>query len=87
MKAPPSDSATSSTHDASCSGTWEQYSVDPRYWIYICWWRDHSIFGVGFNTIQNYGLYYWAGDYNSDGYAIGRLFWTGVVPQINYVHS
>jgi hypothetical protein len=87
MKAPPSDSATSSRHDMTCSGRWEPYWVDTRYWIYVCYWREHSIFGVGYNTELNYSLFYWAGDYNSDGYAIGRLFYTGVVPQINYVHS
>jgi len=72
-----------------CSG-WFRYPVDPRYFIYVCTFRPHSLPGASpgiFNNVTNYEAYYWAGDRNSNGQAVGRLFYTGVVPQINYVHG
>lgn len=73
----------------SCSG-WNRYVVDPRYWVYGCFWTPHSLPGASpgiFNNVTEYELYYWTGAVDANGWAVARLFYRGIVPQINYVHG
>jgi hypothetical protein len=65
---------------------WVRYALDPRYWIYFCYWQPPSgaelpgaalgIFSNPTNPVTYWEAYYWAGNDNY-GRPFGRLFWSG----------
>jgi hypothetical protein len=56
-----------------------RYQLDPRYWVYYCYWRLHSLPGASpgiFNNVTQYNGYYYVGD-DAYGRPIWRFFQTG----------
>jgi hypothetical protein len=62
-----------------CSPYAVRYWNDPRFWVYFCFWRLHSLPGASpgiFNNVTQYdGYYYWGND--AYGQPIWRFFLTG----------
>ena len=69
---------------------WNENYMNSGYWVYGCFWRPDSLPGASpgiFNNVINMHLYYWAGDRDIYGRALGRLYYSGIAPQTNYVHG
>lgn len=79
-------SASRTAHSAEdtfigCSW-WDRFTLDQRYWVYYCFWRLHSLPGASpgiFNNVHQYEGYYWAGERDAYGRAVGRFFLQGTL--------